>query len=168
MIVSSTGTYGNSISYVQSVQPVQFDQSTELAIRFGAVFSPPATNTNLQVVGMGNVDNGLFFGRVGGAFSVVHMFDGVQEVRTLGLSGPATSSGEISIQLDGAFASNVIVTSGDSVSQIASYITRTDFTNVGNAWVLENNGNAVIFTGVTAGSRAGTYGAPERELSAKT
>ena len=158
MIVSSTGTYGNSISYVQSVQPVQFDQSTELAIRFGAVFSPPATNTNLQVVGMGNVDNGLFFGRVGGAFSVVHMFDGVQEVRTLGLSGPATSSGEISIQLDGAFAPNVIVTSGDSVSQIASYITRTDFTNVGNAWVLENNGNAVIFTGVTAGPRTGTYG----------
>ena len=157
MIVSSTGTYGNSISRIQSIQPVQFDQSTELAIRFGAVFSPPATNTNLQVVGMGNVDNGLFFGRVNGAFSVVHMFDGVQEVRTLTLGGPVTSTGQIAIELDGVTSPGINITSGDSVSQIASYISRTDFTNVGNAWVLENNGNAVVFTGVTAGSRTGTY-----------
>lgn len=153
--ILQTGATSNSFVFVESAKLVEFDRGEDISIRFSGIYSTPVANA-VQLIGVGSTNNGLFFGYNGSNFGVLRRYDGSQETQVLNLGGAASATGDIQITLDGASA-NVSISSGDTISQVATYITATDFSGVSGGWTPSNNGNGAIFTAMTSGVRPGSY-----------
>ncbi|MDP4224913.1 MAG: hypothetical protein Q8910_00890 [Bacteroidota bacterium] len=84
-----------------------------------------------------------------GLYTKIVRGSGVREVETLQVTGPATSSGVITVTLAGS-TFNIAISSGDTTSQIAAKVASLSYSN----WTTNNNpGTSVVtFTSNMVGS----------------
>ena len=154
---SPTGANANSAAHMLSRIPIRYNPGQGVDIRFTALYTAGATNS-VQIAGMGEVGDGLFFGFNGTAFSILRREQGIPEIQTLSVTtGAVTNSGNITINID-SVAIVVAVTSGDSVREVAVKIAAsTGFKDAGLGWSAFLNNATIIFKSWSDGNKAGTF-----------
>lgn len=153
---SPTGANANSAAHMLSRIPIRYNPGQGIDIRFTALYTTGVTNS-VQIAGIGEVGDGLFFGFNGTAFSILRREQGVPEIQTLTIDVGASSSGDITINLDGQ-ATVVAVTASDTVREIAVKIAAaTGFKDAGLGWSAFLNNSTVIFKSWSDGNKGGAF-----------
>lgn len=157
MAVMQSGASANSAAHMLSRTPLRYNPGEGIDVRFTALFTTGVANS-IQLAGVGEVGDGLFFGYNGSAFSLLRREQGVPEVQTVSISNGATSgpTGNITINLD-SVAKTVAVVNGDSAREVAVKIAAADFSDTGLGWSAFVNNSTVIFEAWSAGDKAGTF-----------
>ncbi len=120
MAVVQSGAAANSGAHMLSKTALKYEPGQGALVRFTALFATGVANS-LQLAGIGDVGDGLFFGYNGATFSILRREKGKPEVQTVTItSGAVTASGNITINLDGV-AKTVAVVSGDSAREASVY-----------------------------------------------
>ena len=126
MAVMQSGASANSAAHMLSRIPLKYNPGQGALVRFTALFTTGVANS-IQVAGIGEVGDGLFFGYNGATFSILRREKGVPEIQTLTISaGAGSSSGNITINLDGV-SKVVAVALNDTARAVAVKIADTDF-----------------------------------------
>lgn len=154
---SPTGANANSAAHMLSRIPIRYNPGQGIDIRFTALFTTGVSNS-VQIAGMGEVGDGLFFGFNGTAFSILRRELGVPEIQTLAITtGAVTDSGNVTINID-SVAVVVAVTSGDSAREVAVKIAAsTGFKDAGLGWSAFLNNATIVFKSWSDGNKAGTF-----------
>ena len=156
MAVIQSGASANSAAHLLSKIPLKYNPGQGAISRFTALFTAGAANS-IQIAGIGEVGDGLFFGFNGTAFSLLRRESGGPEIQTLTISsGAVTASGDITINVD-SVAKVVAVTSGDSAREVAVKIADADFSDTGLGWSTFVNNATIIFKAWSDGNKAGTF-----------
>ncbi len=158
MVTVQSGAASNSSGTLVSKQIARYVPGHGVRARYTAVFTAGVAN-NTQIVGMGDQDNGFFFGYNGTSFGVMRRTGGKPEIRTLTVTTKSTTAENITITLDGTAKSDVAVTdatAGDTTTT-ANEIASADYSDVGPGWDAYAVGATVIFIPWDASSRTGTY-----------
>ena len=156
MAVMQTGTTASSAAHMLSLIPVKYNPGQGAAIRFTSLFTTGAANS-IQVSGVGEVGDGLFFGYNGVSFSILRREGGGPEIQTLTITvGGTTASGDITINVD-SVARVVGISSGDSAREVAVKIADADFSDTGLGWSTFINNSTVIFKAWSDGNKSGTF-----------
>ena len=121
-----------------------------------AVFTTGVSG-NTQYIGVGNDDDGFFFGFQNSTFGIMHRKGGTNEVRTLTVSTKSSTSEDITITLDGDAKTDVAVTNGADKTVTANEIAAADYTDVGRGWDTFAIGDTVVFISWADTARSGTY-----------
>lgn len=156
MAVMQSGAGANSAAHLLSRIPVKYGPGQGALVRFTALFTTGVSNS-IQIAGIGEVGDGLFFGFNGDIFSILRREQGKPEVQTLTITtGAVTATGNITINLDGV-AKTVAVISGDSAREVAVKIADADFSDTGLGWSATVHNATVIFKAWSDGNKAGTF-----------
>lgn len=156
MAVMQSGASANSAAHMLSIVPLKYEPGQGALVRFTALFTAGVANS-VQVAGVGDVGDGLFFGFNGATFSILRREQGKSEVQTLTVTtGAVTATGNITINLDGV-AKTVAVTMGDSVREVAVKIADADFSDTGLGWSATVHNATVIFKAWSDGNKVGTF-----------
>lgn len=156
MAVVQSGAAANSAAHMLSKHPLRYTPGQGALARFTALFTTGVPDS-LQIIGVGEVGDGLFFGYNGAAFSILRRTFGRPEVQTLTISaGAGTATGNITINLDGV-AKVVAVEIGDSAREVAVKIADADFSDTGLGWSADVDNATVIFRAWSAGDKAGAF-----------
>lgn len=156
MAVIQSGTSANSAAHMLSRVPVKYNPGQGALVRFTALFTSGVANS-VQVAGIGEVGDGLFFGYNGTAFSILRREKGVPEIQTLTISaGAVTASGTITINLDGVSKTLELV-QNDTAREVAVKIADTDFSDTGLGWSATVNNATVIFKAWSDGNKSSTF-----------
>jgi len=153
--VISTSTTNSSIANLYSQKRSIYTPGMGMTCRFAAIFDQSRANT-IQLAGLGDACNGLFFGYNGIEMSILRRTGGKQEIRTLTISNGASTTGNTTLTLDSQTI-DISVASGDTTWQVARKIADTDFTNVGSGWEAYEDDGMVIFIAIPANSISGTF-----------
>jgi hypothetical protein len=155
-----------SVSRLKSIHRSHYSAGLSLRITFSAMFSNPVSGCR-QIIGHGDQNNGVFFGYNGEEFGIMRRYSGKSEIRTLTVESPATSTGNIVIELDG-LTTNIPVVSGDSIYtitekiangvKVAPYYLQTQYAYMKPGWLsyLEKS-NKVQFFAEDSGPHSGNY-----------
>ncbi len=101
LLTVATGTTTASDVLFRSVLDAKYHPGQGALDRFTAVFDTTGTSGTKAVIGIGNEEDGYFFGYDGPAFGVLHRFGGKVEHQTLTITaGAGTATGTITITLD--------------------------------------------------------------------
>lgn len=156
MAVLQSGSSANSAAHMLSRIPIKYSPGQGALIRFTALFAAGAAGS-IQVAGVGEVGDGLFFGCNGPEFSILRREKGVPEIQTLTISaGAVTSSGNITINLDGV-SKVVAVALNDTAREVAVKIADADFSDTGLGWSATVNNATVIFKAWSDGDKSGAF-----------
>ncbi len=156
MAVMQSGASANSAAHMLSVVPLKYEPGQGALVRFTALFTTGVANS-IQVAGIGEVGDGLFFGFNGATFSILRKELGQPEVQTLTITtGAVTATGTITINLD-SVAKTVEVAQNDTVSQVAVKVGDADFSDTGLGWSTNVHNATVIFRAWSDGDKAGTF-----------
>lgn len=167
MAVMQSGAGANSAAHLLSKIPVKYGPGQGALVRFTALFTAGVANS-IQLAGIGEVGDGLFFGFNGTAFSILRREQGKPEVQTLTIAaGAAGATGNITINLDGV-AKLVAVTLGDSVREVAVKIADADFSDTGLGWSATVHNSTVIFKAWSDGNKAGTFSLVDTDATGVT
>lgn len=152
----SSGTNTNSRGQLFSKTPIKYNPGQGGSVKFTALFESAGAGSE-QVVGVGDISDGYFFGYDGADFGVLRRKGGHPEVQTLTVTNDAdTSSGDITITLDGD-AKVIAVALNDTSREVAVKIADTDFSQVGEGWDANVHNATVIFRSYSAGNKSGTF-----------
>jgi hypothetical protein len=155
MAVIQSGAAANSAAHMLSVAPLKYEPGQGALVRFTALFTAGAANS-VQLAGIGDVGDGLFFGFNGTAFSILRRELGGPEIQTITVaSGAATTSGNITFLLDGE-TRVVAVVEDDTAREVAVKIANADWTDVGLGWTAYVNNATVILKSWSDGNKSGT------------
>ena len=155
MAVIQSGASANSGAHMLSLEPLKYEPGQGGLVRFTALFTSGAANS-VQIAGIGDVGDGLFFGFNGTAFSILRRELGGPEVQTVTVSaGAGTQSGNITITLDGE-TRIVAVVLNDTAREVAVKIADADWTDVGLGWTAYVNNATVILKSWSDGNKSGT------------
>lgn len=150
-ILSTHTTVGGNAT-LQSKKRLRYRPGQGAVARFTAVFSSGVANS-FQVVGLGTPTDGLYFGYSGTDFGILHARHGVREIQTLDLSSFTSSSGNVTVVLNGT--SNSVLVSGAAGS---GYRTAYELsTGSYNGWFAEPLGSGVIFLANSVGNKTGLF-----------
>lgn len=156
MAVVQSGASANSGAILESRGPISYAPGQGVSVRCTALFTTGVSNSE-QIVGVGNQEDGFFFGYDGATFGALHRFGGRSEIQTLTVTtGAVTSTGNITINLD-SVATLVAVTSGDTAREVAVKISDADFSDAGAGWIAHVHNETVIFRSETSGLLSGTF-----------
>jgi len=155
MAVLQTSAAANASAELYSNRVLHYNPGQGAETRFTALFTTGAANSQ-QIIGVGGVGDGLFFGYNGATFGVLRRVGGSAHVETMEITAAATGTGNIVVTLDGN-ATNVAVSSGDTVQDVARKIAATDFSDNGTGWVARADGDTVDFISFDAAAHTGTY-----------
>ncbi len=156
MAVLQSGGSTNSAAHMLSRVPVKYNPGQGALVRFTVLFST-GVDGSVQVAGIGEVGDGLFFGCNGPEFSILRRTKGVPEIQTLTISaGAGSASGNITINLDGV-SKVVAVVQTDTAREVAVKIADADFSDTGLGWSATVNNATVIFKAWSAGNKAGAF-----------
>lgn len=157
MVVMQSGASANSAAHMLSKTPIRYNPGEGVDIRFTALFTTGVANS-VQVAGIGEVGDGLFFGYNGATFSIDRREQGIPEIQTVSITNGADSgpTGNITINLD-SVAKTVAVVNGDTARQVAVKIAATDFSDTGLGWSTSLNNATVIFKAWSDGNKSGTF-----------
>lgn len=153
-----TGAATNSAAHLVSRRSLQYHPGQGAVVRFTAIFDTGAAAGSQQIVGIGAVGDGFFFGFNGADFGVFRVEAGKPEVQTLTVDNPVggAGAGNITITLDGD-AKTVAVANSDTVEEVAVKIGDTDFSSVGLGWSVATFGTEVEFIAIDTKTRNGSY-----------
>jgi hypothetical protein len=153
----STGTTTASQAVLQSRKRLRYRAGQGVVGRFAGLYTTPVVNS-YQLMGFGHAEDGFYFGYGNTAdlsdtrFGILYVNRGVREVQTLTVTTGATSSGDVTITLNGV-AFTIAVTNASNTFRTAYEISRGSYTG----WKAEPRGATVIFTAGDAGNKAGTF-----------
>jgi hypothetical protein len=161
LFTAGTGTGAYSYGTLQSRRRLRYRPGQGVVERFTALWPDGRANSAYLIAGIGTAEAGYYFGYAHLAsagltsteFGVFHVTGGKREIRTLTLTGNASSSANISIVLNTATAVTVALTSGDTAIASAYKISRGVFPG----WTAAQVGATVVFLANDAGSKNGTY-----------
>jgi hypothetical protein len=155
MAVIQSGAIANSAAHMLSIEPLKYEPGQGALVRFTALFTAGAANS-VQLAGIGDVGDGLFFGLNGAAFSILRRRLGGPEIQTITVTNGATvTSGNITITLDGE-TRVVAVVEDDTAREVAVKIANADWTDVGLGWTAYVNNATVILKSWSDGDKSGT------------
>ena len=156
MAVMQSGASANSAAHMLSRIPLKYNPGQGALVRFTALFTTGVANS-IQVAGIGEVGDGLFFGYNGATFSILRREKGVPEIQTLTVSaGAGSSSGNITINLDGV-SKVVAVALNDTAREVAVKIADADFSDTGLGWSATVNNATIIFKAWSDGNKTGSF-----------
>lgn len=95
-----TGTDAAAFGLMRSKYLANYRPGQGIDIRFTAIFTTGQASSS-QAVGVGNQDNGFFFGYDGVTFGVLRRTAGVRETRSFTITTGAAANGNITITLNG-------------------------------------------------------------------
>lgn len=153
LLVVSTGTTTASDVLCRSVPNVKYHPGQGTLARWTALFENTPVAGTESVAGLGNEEDGLFFGYNGADFGILHRFGGAVEHQTLSITnGADISGGTITITLDGV-ATEVEVALNDSPQAVARAIDAVSFVE----WEAQAIGADVVFISHHAEVEAGAF-----------
>jgi len=125
-------------------------------IRATCLFDTPVSG-NAQLIGVGNIECGYYFGYYGTQFGILHQETSQIEIRKLTVTTPAGTE-TITITLNGVSVGVPVVGGGDA-NQTSYQIAKYDFRNVGVGWQADAVDGTVYFTAGVSGPFTGSYSA---------
>jgi len=155
MAILQSGTSANSSARLISRRVLHYNPGQGAEVRFTAIFTEGVAGSQ-QVIGVGDVGDGFFFGYDGADFGVCRRRAGNPHLATMTVTAAATGTGDITITLDGD-AQTVAVTSGDSAAVVAQKIAAVSFANIGTGWEVSVSGTTVEFLSYDAAAHGGSY-----------
>lgn len=132
--------------------------------RMTALFGTPVAD-NYQLVGLGNIESGYFFGYQGTIFGVMHITDGAREIRKLTVSAGVANGTSVTITLSGE-SRTFTINGGSSINQTSWEISQQDYSNMAGGWVTEAYDGTIYFISMHAQPEAGVYSATGTGLTA--
>lgn len=158
LFTTSTGTTIYSQGIIQSRKRLRYRAGQGVVGRFTALFEAPVANS-YQLAGFGHAEDGVYigYGNTGDlsdtSLGILYVKRGVREVKTLTVSTGATSSGNVTVTLNGT-AFTVPVTNASNIQRTVYEIsTYTGYTG----WkAYAATSTTVIFVRDSAGTTAGT------------
>ena len=122
----------------------------------GTAFFTTGTANNRQLIGIGNIECGYYFGFNETNFGIFHQSSGSTEIRALTIAA-AGNTETATITLDGKTKA-VSITGGADKNQTAYQIYKADYSSVGNGWTTGISGSTVYFISHRSEPLTGTYG----------
>ena len=155
-ITINSGTTVNGYAGFNSVKLANYRPGQGLDSRFTTVYETGGVANTTQIVGIGNETNGFFFGYNGTDFGVLRKTSGNYDIRILTITSAASSSDNITIELNGNSVTDIPVTV-DTIGINAFEISEYDFSSVGSGWTAKSNGNEVIFISLYSETKSGNF-----------
>lgn len=153
LVIVSTGTALGSDALMSSVADAKYHPGLGILARWTSIFQGSGVTGTEAISGIGNEEDGFFFGYDGTSFGSLHRFAGKLEHQTLTITtGAVTASGTITITLDGT-ATEVEVVSSDSPQAVVRAIAAVDFPE----WSVRAAGNEAIFISHHAENKVGAF-----------
>lgn len=118
-------------------------------------FTEGVANTK-QLIGVGNQENGIFYGYDGDKFGILRRYGGKTQIYQLIIDTASTGAGTIVLTLNGV-AVNITVGAIDTVSEVARAIGYTNLLNVGGGWSVSFSGPNIYVMSNSSGLKNGTY-----------
>ena len=140
--VVQTGTTANSIAQLTSKDVLKYVPGVGADVLFTAIFTLGIADSE-QTLGIGDQEDGFFFGYNGVDFGVLRRQGGKREIQDLTITAGASGNGNITITLDGE-AIAIAVLSGDSILDVVNKILATDFSDISSGWVVHWIDNTTI------------------------
>lgn len=142
---------------VRSVKRVRHNPGLAVQFSFTAVFTNGVAGTT-QYVGMGDPNDGLFFGYTGATFGVLRRHGGLSHVQQFDLSGTLSDTGGVDVTLDSDTV-NIPVDNGSSAYAVARTVANATqtFMDTGDGWTVSALGASLTFVSTVSGPKAGTF-----------
>lgn len=156
MVELSTGITSESIASLQSKKIIKYNPGQGIDVRYTSIFTNGVNNTK-QYVGIGDMENGLFFGYNGVNFGITSIKNGKYEIRSYRPNKGCLVNGNITIILNGKEPVIIPVskTSETSPAQVAKKIAEADYSKTGFSCLWY--GDKVYFTSLRTGVHDGIY-----------
>lgn len=153
----NSGTNPNGSATIQLRRNLKYRPGQGSLMRATALFDTPDPG-NAQFIGAGSSECGYFIGYFGENFGILHSEKGAREVRKLEVTTAVTTSGNVTVTLDG---NSIIipVTGSNSVTQTAYQLSLGNYSQLGNGgWLADVVGSSVYFISARSTSTAtGSY-----------
>ena len=156
----STGAGTNQSSTIITRNFLKYNPGQGALVRFTALYTTGVAN-NTQWVGIGDSDDGFFFGYNGATFGILRRQGGKPETRRLAITTASNTNEDITITLNGV-AETVTVTAAGADNPTTRVVTANeivahDWSNVGRGWEVHNMGANIFFTSFSDGAKSGTF-----------
>lgn len=152
----STGASANQSSAILTREALHYNPGQGALARFTTIYTAGVANSS-QIHGVGDSEDGYFFGYNGATFGVLRRDSGQNEIRTLTVSTASSHAENITITLDGDADAAVAVTNTANTTLTANEIAAHDFSDVGEGWRTFVDGATVVFISYDTGVHTGTY-----------
>lgn len=153
LLTCTTGGTTASDCLTRSVEAAKYHPGQGALVRFTAIFDAAGAAGTEAIIGIGNEEDGFFFGYNGTEFGILHRCLGAVVYQELTISsGAVTASGDIRITLDGT-AKDVTVAQNDTIQDVVRLIDATTFVG----WETQAIGTTVVFQSHFAEVKAGAF-----------
>ena len=150
--VLASGTTIYSQAVLQSRKRIRYRPGQGVIARFTAQYTTGVASS-YQVAGVGNAEDGFYFGYVGTQFGILYVNRGVREVRTLTVTTASSTNENITITLNGT-AYTVAVTNSGNIQRTVWEIAQGTYAG----WRVDVVGATVRFINNSAGAKnTGAY-----------
>jgi hypothetical protein len=163
----STGPTGSSSAMMLTNDTIRYQPGHGSRARFTAAFTSGVAGST-QTAGIGNSNNGFFFGYNGPDFGILHRYNGTPEVQTLTVATGSSTAENITITLDDTAETTVAVTNTADATITANEIALHDYSNVGKGWDAYAIGDTVEFTSWDSSPHTGVYSLTSATTAAGT
>lgn len=155
LLTLSTGASANQSATMLSRRAVKYNAGQGVLARFTALYTTGVANS-AQHAGIGNAQDGFFFGYNGADFGILHRKGGALEDCELTITTASSTAENITITLNGN-AVSVAVTASGNITTTANEIASHDYSNVGSGWFAEVHGDVVEFVSFEAETKGGAF-----------
>jgi hypothetical protein len=152
----STGTTTGGQASNRSHRTIEYAPGQGVEARFSARFAGAEAGAGC-CIGLGDAENGFFFGFDGADFGVLRRTGGQKEIRRLTITATATASGNVVVQLNSGAGVTIAVVIGDTPAEISRKIADADFSSEDGGWEVFDSGGSVAFLAINTSTRAGAY-----------
>lgn len=152
----STGTTIYSQGVLLGDKRLRYRPGQGVVARFTAIFSSP-TADSYALIGVGHAEDGIYVGYGNTAdlsdtrFGILYVSRGVREIKTLTVTVGATSSGNVTVTLNGT-PYTIAVTNASNVQRTVWEISQGAYAG----WDAYSSGTTVVFIRKSAGVTLGT------------
>lgn len=154
-LVLNTSATTSSVAEYISRQIGAYRPGQAVVCRFTMQFGSGAAATS-QIIGVGDDEDGFFFGYDGATFGIMRRTAGQVEMRTLTVTGAPSSGGNVTITLNGG-AVVVALAGTESIAETAAKIAAAAYGDAGGGWRVRYAGNQVVWYAIDTATRSGTY-----------
>lgn len=147
----STGTTISSLATLESRKRLRYRPGQGIVSRFTGLFTSPVNNS-YQIIGLGHVNDGVYFGYRNLDFGVLYVNRGVRETRTLTITTASSTAQTVTVTLNGTPFSIAVTTSAN--------IQRTVYelsVGVYTGWSVVPAGATLVFLSNITGAKSGSY-----------
>lgn len=151
----ATSTTTSSTAIYRSKKIIGYRPGQAVVARFTARFTTGVAGTQ-QVIGVGDAEDGFFFGYDGTSFGVLRRTGGQVETRTLTITAGAGAPGNVTVTLNGGAVVTALAGT-ETIGEVAAKIAASDYSTAGGGWVVRYEGNQVVFQAIDTAARGGAY-----------